>query len=160
MGELSTVWMWEAFQSRWKGGLGSCRLVFPVRERRCQIPAAPFPRARAGAGAPPTAFAGLGGVGGCGGNWRQAGLFPNRDLGSHDLSAQLSPEVLPCSPSRGRARGGGMVSGGGHRDAGTMLHLAKMQMHAWFKAMALTQKRSLSVYISLFLTYSALPFIP
>lgn len=30
-------------------------------------------------------------------NWRQAGLLPNRDLGSHDLSEQLSPTVLPCS---------------------------------------------------------------
>lgn len=27
-------------------------------------------------------------------NWRQAGLSPNRDLGSHDLSEQLSPLVL------------------------------------------------------------------
>lgn len=32
-------------------------------------------------------------------NWRQAGLPPNRDLGSHDLSEQLSPTVLPCSSS-------------------------------------------------------------
>lgn len=32
-------------------------------------------------------------------NWRQAGLLPNRDLGSHDLSEQLSPTVLPCSIS-------------------------------------------------------------
>lgn len=32
-------------------------------------------------------------------NRKQAGLFPNRGLGSHDLSEQLSPEVLPRIPT-------------------------------------------------------------
>lgn len=30
-------------------------------------------------------------------NWRQTGLFPNRNLGSHDLSEQMAPTVLAFS---------------------------------------------------------------
>lgn len=57
-----------------------------VRELWCQNSTVPLPQA----GVLPH---GLGRF-----NWRQAGLFPNRDLGPHDPSEQLSPQGRPLQP--------------------------------------------------------------
>lgn len=79
-------------------GSRSCRLVFLVARRRALVPGSysATSSGRSRSGSSPH------GLRRC--DWRQAGLFPNRDLGSHDLSEQLSLQGRPCSLVHGRAR--------------------------------------------------------